>query len=90
MSAYSWGSSTCCWSFKGDPVEVVWILDVTPENIEAGLEEEKHSVTLPMPDYSQEDQYLHVHFLPDNQVDLVWSEDIRSPKFEQYRGSGAN
>lgn len=84
------GGGTCCWSFKGDTVEVVWILDVTPEDIEAGLEEERHSVTLPMPDYSPEDRRLHVHFLPDNQVDLVWSEDIRSPKFEQYRGSGAN
>lgn len=66
---------------------MVWILDVTPEDIEAGLQEEKHRVTLKMPEYSRDDQYLHVHFLPGNKVNLVWSENIRSPQFEQYRSS---
>lgn len=89
MDPYSWGSTTCCWSFQNDNVEVVWILDVTPEDIEAGLEEERHSMTLPMPEHKQEDQYLHVHFLPDKNVDLVWSQDVRSPKFDQYRNSEA-
>ena len=79
------GGTTCCWSFKGDTVEVVWVLDVTPDDIEAGLEEERHSVTLPMPEYKREDQYLHVHFLPDNKVDLLWSNNIRSPKLEYYK-----
>lgn len=79
------GGTTCCWSFKGDTAEVIWILDVTPEDIEAGLEEERHSVTIPMPKRTQEDQYLHVHFLPGNEIDLVWSPNIRSPKFELYR-----
>lgn len=90
MDAYSWGGTTCCWSFEGDSVEIVWVLDVTPEDVEAGLEEERHSITLPMPEHNRDDQYLHVHFLSDNKVDLVWSQDIRSPKFEQYRGSGVN
>lgn len=84
------GGTTCCWSFKEDTVEVVWILDVTPEDIEAGLEEEEHRVTLEMPEYSRDDQYLHVHFLPNNKVDLIWSSSIRSPKLEQYRSSGVN
>lgn len=79
------GGTTCCWSFKGDTVEVVWVLDVTPDDVEAGLEEERHSVTLPMPEYKREDQYLHVHFLPDNKVDLLWSNNIRSPKLEYYK-----
>ncbi|MGQ7261633.1 DUF3304 domain-containing protein [Vreelandella sp. V005] len=79
------GGTTCCWSFKGDTVEVVWILDVTPDDIEAGLEEERHSITLPMPEYNRDDQYLHVHFLPNNKVDLLWSNNIRSPKLEHYR-----
>ncbi|WP_445010112.1 DUF3304 domain-containing protein [Vreelandella stevensii] len=88
MAPYSWGSTTCCWSFKNDTVEVVWILDVTPEDIEAGLDEERYSLTLPMPEHTREDQYLHVHFISDNKVDLVWSQDIRSPKFDEYRGQG--
>nr|WP_290694502.1 DUF3304 domain-containing protein [Halomonas sp. UBA3074] len=82
------GGTTCCWSFEGDSVEVVWVLDVTPEDIEAGLEEEEHRVTLKMPEYSRDDQYLHVHFLPDNRVDLIWSHNIRSPKLDQYRRAG--
>ncbi|WP_340163092.1 DUF3304 domain-containing protein [Vreelandella olivaria] len=82
---YTGGGTTCCWSFKGDSVEVVWILDVTPEDIEAGLEEERHSMTVPMPPHSREDQYLHVHFLPENQVELAWSPDLQSPLSERLR-----
>lgn len=79
------GGTTCCWSFQGDSVEVMWILDVTPKDIDAGLEEEKHSATLPMPEYAREDQYLHVHFIPGNQVALAWSPDMQSPLSEQLR-----
>ncbi|CAH1044470.1 DUF3304 domain-containing protein [Halomonas sp. TD01] len=76
---YTGGGTTCCWSFKGDTIEVVWILSVTGEQKRQGLEQERHSVTLPMPDYSQEDRRLHVHFLPDNKVELAWSPDLQSP-----------
>ncbi|WP_374694474.1 DUF3304 domain-containing protein [Halomonas sp. SpR8] len=76
------GGTTCYWSFEGDSVEVVWILDVTPEDVEARLEE-KHSITVSMPPYSQEDQYLHAHFLPDNQVKLAWSPSLQSPLSER-------
>lgn len=79
------GGTTCCWSFKGDTVEVIWVLSMTGEQEKAGVESERHSVNLPMPDHSRGDQYLHVHFLPDNKVDLVWSPNIGSPKLEQYR-----
>lgn len=66
------GGAICCWSFEGDSAEVVWTLDVTPEDIEAGLEEEEHRITLKMPAYSREGQYLHVHFLSDNhRVDFI-------------------
>lgn len=81
---YTGGGTTCCWSFKGDSVEVVWILSMTGEQKRQGIEEERHSIILPMPENDPEDQYLHVHFLSDNKVDLAWSENIRSPKFEQY------
>ena len=79
------GGTTCCWSFRGDTIEVEWILSVTGEQSRQGLEAERHSVNLPMPAYSQEDQYLHVHFLPDNQVKIAWSPDLQSPLSERLR-----
>ncbi|WP_234293591.1 DUF3304 domain-containing protein [Billgrantia desiderata] len=90
ITAQSWGGTTCCWSFKGSTVEVVWILSMTGEQERAGIQSEQHSITLPMPEHSRGDQYLHVHFLPDNKVDLVWSENVRSPKFNQYSRSFQN
>ncbi|WP_404872853.1 DUF3304 domain-containing protein [Halomonas sp. DQ26W] len=82
---YTRGGVTCCWSFKGDTAEVVWILDVTPEDIAAGLEEERHSVSLPMPERTRDDQYLHVHFLPGNRVEMAWSPDLQSPLSQRLR-----
>ena len=79
------GGTTCCWSFKGDTAEVSWILSVTGEQQRQGLEPERYSVTMPMPEYTRGDEFLHVHFLPNNKVDLIWSQEIRSPKLEQYR-----
>jgi hypothetical protein len=81
------GGTTCCWSFEGDSVEVVWTLDVTPEDVEAGLEEEEHRITLKMPAYSRENQYLHVHFLSDNQIELAWSPDLKSPLPDRLRAN---
>lgn len=82
---YTGGGTTCCWSFHGDAIEVVWILDVTSEDIKAGLEEERHSTIVSMPPHSREDQYLHVHFLPGNQVELDWSPDLQSPLSERLQ-----
>lgn len=79
------GGTTCCWSFRGDTAEVVWILSMTGEQHRQGIKEERHSVTLRMPEYTLGDEFLHVHFLPNNRVDLNWSPNIRSPKLEQYR-----
>lgn len=78
----NWGGNggvTCCWSFEGDTAEVVWIYGRTVEEFERGDERERHSVTLPMPERTRDDQYLHVHFLPNNQVKLGWSPDLFSP-----------
>ncbi|MCP1313323.1 MULTISPECIES: DUF3304 domain-containing protein [unclassified Halomonas] len=82
---YTGGGTTCCWSFKGDSVEVVWILSMTGEQSRQGIKEERHSVELPMPEHKREDQYLHVHFLPDNQVEFAWSPDLQSPLSEKLR-----
>ncbi|WP_355661736.1 DUF3304 domain-containing protein [Halomonas salifodinae] len=83
ITAHSWGGTTCCWSFKGDTVEVTWILSMTGEQERAGMESERHSITLPMPEHSRGDQYLHVHFLPGNRVEMAWSPTLRSPLSEQ-------
>ncbi len=77
------GGTTCCWSFEGDSVEVVWILSMSKAQQEQGMEQERHSATLPMPERTREDRYLHVHFLPDDQVELVWSPSFSSPLAEQ-------
>ncbi|WP_367399053.1 DUF3304 domain-containing protein [Halomonas sp. 707D7] len=77
------GGTTCCWSFKGKSIEVVWILSVTEEQSREGIKEERHSVEVLMPEYRREDQYLHVHFLPDNQIELAWSPGMQSPLSEQ-------
>ena len=79
------GGTTCCWSFKGDSVEVVWVLSVTGEQSRQGIEVERHSVELPMSEYRREDQYLHAHFIPGNRVELAWSQDMQSPLSEQLR-----
>jgi hypothetical protein len=79
------GGTTCCWSFRGDTIEVEWILSVTGEQHRQGLEIERHSLNLSMPAYSRDDQYLHVHFLPNNQVELAWSPDLQSPLSERLQ-----
>ncbi|RHW19508.1 hypothetical protein C2846_18465 [Pseudomonas jilinensis] len=78
----NWGGNggvTCCWRIRGDSLKVVWILDVTPEQIERGLEEERHELELPNPPRDRADRYLHVHFFPNNQVRLAWSPDHDTP-----------
>lgn len=90
ITANSWGGTTCCWSFKGDAIEVTWILSMTGEQERQGIEEEHHRLTLPMPEHAKGDQYLHVHFLPNNQVDIAWGPNIRSPKFNYHNRSLPN
>ncbi|AMD00823.1 DUF3304 domain-containing protein [Halomonas chromatireducens] len=82
---YTRGGVTCCWAFKGNTAEVVWILSMTGEQERAGVESERHSVTLPMPERTREDQYLHVHFLPGNRVEMAWSPDLQSPLSQRLR-----
>ncbi|MCS2607874.1 DUF3304 domain-containing protein [Halomonas dongshanensis] len=41
--------------------------------------EEEHTAEVTIPERSGEDRYLHVHFLPDNEVKLGWSPNLVSP-----------
>nr|WP_232374513.1 DUF3304 domain-containing protein [Pseudomonas chlororaphis] len=73
------GGMTCCWRIEGKTLKVDWILDVTPEQIRQGLEEETLSVELPNPPRQRSDRYLHVHFFPGDQVRLAWSPNLDTP-----------
>ncbi|AJO78520.1 DUF3304 domain-containing protein [Pseudomonas sp. MRSN 12121] len=78
----NWGGNggvTCCWRIEGKVLKVDWILDVTPEQIRQGLEEETLSIEIPNPPRQRTDNTLHVHFLPGNQVRVAWSDKHTSP-----------
>jgi len=84
----NWGGNggvTCCWRIDGDRFKVVWILDVTPEQVARGVEEERHELEIPNPPRERADDTLHVHFLPDNQVRLAWNRSATSPLTEELR-----
>ncbi|WP_324728869.1 DUF3304 domain-containing protein [Pseudomonas chlororaphis] len=73
------GGMTCCWRIEGKTLKVDWILDVTPEQIKQGLEEETLSIEIPNPPRQRSDCYLHVHFFPGDQVRLAWSANLDTP-----------
>ncbi|WMJ02809.1 DUF3304 domain-containing protein [Pseudomonas chlororaphis subsp. aurantiaca] len=79
------GGVTCCWRIEGKTLKVDWILDVTPEQIKQGLEEETLSIEVPNPPRKRTDDTLHVHFLPGNQVRLAWSDKHTTPLKEKLR-----
>ncbi len=78
-AAHGGGGMTCCWRIEGETLKVEWILDVTPEQIEQGLEEETLSLELPNPPRQRGDRYLHVHFFPGDQIRLAWSANLDTP-----------
>lgn len=79
------GGATCCWRIAGDKLKVVWILDVTPDQVERGLEEERHELEISNPPRERADDTLHVHFIPGNQVRLAWNHSAGSPLAEELR-----
>ncbi|MBA2779615.1 DUF3304 domain-containing protein [Billgrantia kenyensis] len=79
VGPYGGGGVVCCQRISGDTAEVEWIYGRTVEEFERGDEPERHRVTLPMPERTREDRYLHVHFLPNHEVKLGWSPDLISP-----------
>ena len=58
---------------------------VTPEQVESGLEEERHELEVANPPRERADDTLHVHFLPGNQVRLAWNHSAGSPLAEELR-----
>ena len=79
------GGTTCCWKIVGEQLEIHWIKDRTGAQVEAGLQEEEVTLFLPNPPRKRGDTYLHVHFLPDDQVRLAWSNGVASPFREEFK-----
>jgi hypothetical protein len=76
------GKSTCCGSISGKTAEVVWTVDYTLAQYQAGIRTEIHKVRIPLPERKWEENYLHVYFLPGDKVRLWWGTGFISPKVE--------
>ena len=77
--AYGGGKATCCGSISGDKAEVVWTLSTTRAQYDAGLRRETRKLTLPLPKRQWGENYLHVYFLPEDNVRLWWSTGFNHP-----------
>ncbi|MFJ7313490.1 DUF3304 domain-containing protein [Pseudomonas sp. NPDC098747] len=78
-SANGGGKITCCSSIVGDQLEVAWIKGRTYEQVNQGLKQEPVELLIPNPPRQRQDDTLHVHFLPNDQVRVAWSADHYSP-----------
>ncbi|MDR1751253.1 MAG: hypothetical protein LBS13_11625 [Enterobacter cloacae] len=87
--AYGGGGSTCCGSITGDKAEVIWTLSTTRAQYDAGLRKETRRLTLPLPKREWGENYLHVYFLPDDNVYLWWSTGFNSPSAENIAAKAA-
>jgi hypothetical protein len=83
--AYGGGKATCCWDIVGEHLEIHWIKDRTGAQVQQGLQEEELTRPLPNPPRKRTDTYLHVHFLPGDEVRLAWSDDVASPFREEFK-----
>lgn len=83
--AYGGGKATCCWNIVGQQLEVHWIKSVTRTQSQHGLKKEEFTRRFPNPPRKQTDTYLHVHFLPGDEVRLAWSDGVASPYREELK-----
>ncbi|EBB7908391.1 DUF3304 domain-containing protein [Salmonella enterica] len=84
--AYGGGATTCCGEIKGKKAEVVWTLSTTRAQYNSGLRKEVRRKTLPLPKREWGEDWLHVYFLPGDQVLLGWSKGAGSP-YKKRKGS---
>ena len=83
--AHGGGGATCCGSISGKTAEVVWTVDYTLAQYQAGIRTEIHKVIMPLPERKWGENDLHVHFLPGDKVLLGWSDNAWSP-YEKHPG----
>jgi hypothetical protein len=77
--AHGGGKTTCCGSISGKTAEVVWTVDYTLAQYQAGARTEIHKIIMPLPERKWGENDLHVHFLPGDKVLLGWSDNAWSP-----------
>ena len=82
-SAHGGGGATCCGSINGKTAEVVWTVDYTLAQYQAGTRTEIHKIIMPLPERKWEENYLHVYFLPADKVRLWWGTGFIHPKAEE-------
>lgn len=72
----NWGGNggvTCCWDISGENAKLVWILSMSKAQEDQGMKIERHEALLPLPKRKAGDDTLHVYFLPENKIELLWS-----------------
>ncbi|AIN18042.1 hypothetical protein CH54_3287 [Yersinia rochesterensis] len=74
------GAATCCGSIRGKTAEVIWTLSTTRTQYDAGLRKETRRVDMPLPERKWGENYLHVYFLPGDNVRLWWGTGFIHPK----------
>ncbi|MCY0774934.1 hypothetical protein OWK27_19790 [Enterobacter cloacae complex sp. 2022EL-00788] len=87
--AHGGGGATCCGTISGDWAEVIWTLDITHEQYLKGMRLETRRTVMPMPDRQWGENYLHVYFLPEDNVRLWWSTGFNSPSAENIAAQAA-
>ncbi|MGX5089499.1 DUF3304 domain-containing protein [Enterobacter sp. UPMP2052] len=77
--AHGGGGATCCGSISGDKAEIIWTLDITHEQYLKGMRLETRRTVMTMPARQWGENYLHVYFLPEDNVRLWWSTGFNHP-----------
>lgn len=77
--AHGGGGATCCGSISGDRAEVIWTLDMTHQQYLKGMRLESRRTVMPMPVRQWGENYLHVYFLPEDNIRLWWSTGFNHP-----------
>lgn len=80
---------TCCGVIKGETALIKWTLDTTGAQYEAGMRPENRQIEIPLPPRQIGENILHVHFLPNNKIYLVWSDSLTSPYDAKHSISSA-
>ncbi|GJL43230.1 TPA: DUF3304 domain-containing protein [Enterobacter chengduensis] len=83
--AYGGGKSTCCGNISGNQAEIIWTVDYTLAQYKAGVRTEVHKKMLSMPQREWGENYLHVYFLPEENVRLWWSTGFNHPDSQDIK-----
>ncbi|NCH71760.1 DUF3304 domain-containing protein [Cronobacter dublinensis] len=81
-SAHGGGGATCCGSISGDTAEVTWTLDITHEQYLKGMRLENRRIVMPLPKREWGENYLHVYFLPKDNVYLWCGTGFSHPNID--------